>query len=192
LTRRALRRTQQIAAVTFVLLLGGCAALFGIDEPEHDPCAEGGCADDSGANDTATIDAPAPDVSAPASDASDATPDQAAPVGIRCGGGGFPTTWCSGKSICCQTDDDAGLPNYACTASIESCAPGYPIVCAGPKDCATGNVCCHFHSATKCVPSCSEQQVCDPSVDASCPSGKACNVPLIDNGQTSPYLGCAP
>jgi hypothetical protein len=163
----------------------GCAGLFGIDEPTRDPCAAGGCEDAE-----PIVDATAPDAATDAiaaDSAVDSVADHAAPTGLRCGD--RDASYCTVPSFCCQTPDDAGAL-YTCV--FNACA-GYPIECATAKDCAAGNVCCHFHSGIKCVPpqACSGETVCDPS-GADCPAGKACDVPLINADRPSPYLGCAP
>jgi hypothetical protein len=168
----------------------GCAAVFGIDEPQRDPCAGGAC-DEAGPPDVDAgplIDGGAQDGAGPVTDG--AAPDRAAPAGLRCGD--QDASYCAVGSVCCQSAGDSG-PLYACSPAATGCGAGYSIACARSKDCRSAETCCHFHSAIKCVPSsaCSGEIVCDPSA-SDCPAGKSCDVPLIDNGAPSAYLGCAP
>lgn len=166
----------------------GCASVFGIDEPTRDDCASGACEDASSARDG---DSAIADTSLSGGDAETvadtSAPDQTSPTGIRCGEG--DTLFCSKKSVCCLSED-AGA-SYACAASVDACAPNYAIECAAAKDCLPGDVCCHFHSGTKCLHagSCSGDLVCDPQGN-DCPAGKACNVPVIDLQETTSYFSC--
>lgn len=185
---------RRIVLVMAMATTAGCASLFGIDEPQREECAGGACDDASLVDGGSRTDSALADTSQSDGDsetvADTSAPDQAVPTGIRCGD--VAALSCAKKTVCCLSEGDGGA-SYACTASVDACAPGYAIECAGAKDCLPGDVCCHFHSATKCLHagSCSGELVCDPSGD-DCPVGKACDVPVIDLQETTPYLSCRP
>jgi len=175
--------------------LAACSTVLGLDPPTLAPCLDGGCADaaatdaaDGGENDAAT-DAPR---------CIDAALPDAAPAGVRCGGGCFALSYCSGSTPdCCQRTDDAGVTAYACTTSEGACdaGGGYPVVCASDDDCPGSDICCHFSTGLKCTSTSncpSKQLVCRPDVPLDCPTGWKCDVPVVIDGVTSPYLECEP
>lgn len=160
-----------------------CNAVLGLDSPSLDPCASGGCADAT-ATDAAT-DA--------ARDASTEAPPPG--PGVRCGGGSFGRTACSGQTpVCCQGSDDAGVTTYTCVASADACA--YPIACSSYNDCPGSSVCCHYSAHIKCVgqATCANDAlVCEPDGAAyQCPAGWSCKVNDVNNGVSSPYFVCGP
>jgi hypothetical protein len=184
-----------------------CNGVLGLNAPTLAECADG-CSDaatsgpdvtppgtdGAGAADGA-VEAAAPD--AGSNDGSPVCGDAIAPdsaAGIFCGGGCFGSTYCTGATpVCCQTTT-GGVTSYACAASEAACT-GYPIACADDDDCGGNDICCHFSSKITCdsTASCpSTGLVCRPSVADDCPSGKACDVPAVNAGVTSPYLLCAP
>jgi hypothetical protein len=145
-------------------------------------------------------DAPATDPDAAQSDALDASPDAAPPTTLRCGGGdlGDASQCAAPNPLCCMRTEEDGGVKYACSAPFDcSGSNDHPISCAGPEDCASGFVCCHFKSSTTCVEElapdgapghCLDGQhggslVCDhSSFPDLCPPGSTCSVPLdIDN-----------
>ena len=163
-----------------------CTAVLGLDKPTLDPCAETACAD-------AASDADAQAQEAGRDGAVDAGSD-APIVGVRCGGGSFGVSGCTGATpVCCQTSDDAGT-RYACGAS-GACA-GYAIACASNADCPGNDVCCHQATQMKCVgaSACnSADLVCEPNGPSDqCPAGWKCTARLTNAGVASPYFGCAP
>jgi hypothetical protein len=166
--------------------------VLGLDAPNLDPCVTAPCTDASVLVDaTPPTEAAAADVIAEAaSDTHDAA--DGGLKGVRCGGGGYPVSGCTGSTpMCCQTTDDAGGPVYACTDTATSC-DGYPIACASNADCGGNDVCCHFTSGTKCETSCSNTSlVCEPTGPADqCPNGWKCDGAVTDDGQPAPYFLC--
>lgn len=200
--------------------LAACNAVLGMDTPTLNPCADG-CADgglDEGTGDDGSV-TPGTDASDAAADTtavdsgrapSDAGADaQIAPmdaaaeaqceteagVGIRCGGGAFPTSWCNGCApVCCQ-GGSASAPTFTCVASMAACS-GYTIECANYNDCPGTQVCCRFMAHQVCdIPAnCpNDELVCDSTTTDVCPSGWSCDVPFVgDAAAKSPYLGCGP
>jgi hypothetical protein len=169
-------------------LAAGCSGVLGLDAPNLDPCISSSCLDAV----APLIDATAPGAGGDA-DTQDARGD-AAINGVRCGGGTYAVTGCTGSTpLCCQTTDDAGVPTYACTTTAGAC-DGYPIACASNADCSGNNVCCHYSTGTKCEPSCTSDTalVCDPDGPADqCPSGWKCDGPVTDDGVDAPYFVCS-
>ncbi len=195
----------------------GCTAI--LDMPEPTLCPDGVCPDASSKGrdyDASTQPAaeaappgeattsPTREGGPPADDAGPPalTEDARAPTPFRCGGapqtGG---TECAPPSLCCLALD--GSHEYTCKASCAPYPAAYPIECAGPQDCASGDVCCHFHRATVCIPEylpdgapyhCLDgthggDVVCDPGGPVSqCPTG-SCDNPL---GSDNAYYGCWP
>jgi hypothetical protein len=166
--------------------VAACASVLGLDAPDLDPCAHGGCVDGA-----ASPDAP---LSGDAG-AADAPPEGAAVPGIRCGGGDYPQITCVGQTpLCCQVPDDAGAPTYVCRAS--GACEGFPISCSSNNDCSGSNVCCHSSTSIKCVKqtSCADNAlVCEPdgAVDQ-CPTGWSCKAAIVNDDAAAPYFGCAP
>jgi hypothetical protein len=134
-------------------------------------------------------------------DASDAAP----PAPLRCGGGDLgDASFCSpSEPLCCMTTQADGGAQYACSTESEcSASNDYQIHCAGPQDCASGYVCCHFRTSIVCTLEttpeggpghCLDGQhggsvVCDHSLSNTCPQGSTCSVPL-DNGNV--YYACS-
>lgn len=196
------------------LVLGGCSGVLGMEAPTLDPCAQGGCADapvvDVGVetgDGTVTTDAPAEappgdvqaDVQADAPHDGAACVDAAIPdagTGVRCGGGCWPVTFCTGTQVCCESTTGAGQTTFACVAS-ESACNGYAIKCVNENDCGGSDVCCRFAAHMVCdnAANCPNPQLaCIPGSSQDCPTGKACDVPLVldDGGVTSPYFTCHP
>ena len=158
-----------------------CNSVLGLDAPTLDPCAETACAD-GGASDAAN-------------DADARARDTGPTVGLRCGGGMFAATGCTGATAtCCQLTDDAGT-TYECRASAAAC-PGYPIACTSNADCPGNDVCCHSATQIKCVGStacANDSLVCEPGGMADqCPAGWSCTAQVTNAGVASPYFGCAP
>jgi len=210
-----------VAALGVVLAAGGCSGVLGMDAPTLDPCLQGGCLDvgveapvgtdgnstadgsDTGSDGNGPVDGPGGD-DADASGGGDGPPacleaslPDASPGGIRCGGGCYPVTYCTGTSVCCQTTDDAGVPKYACMASETACsnATGYTIKCENENDCGGNDVCCHFSTHMVCDsdPTCVGSTIaCVPGSSSDCPTGKKCDVVLVNANVSSPYWGCAP
>jgi hypothetical protein len=185
LSARARRRVAIAAGFATIAASIACSAVLGLDAPKLDPCADVACAD-GGAADGAGDAGDAHDV--------DARPD-GSPGGLRCGGGTFGVTGCSGASpTCCQVTDDAGT-TYDCRANAAACA-GYPIACTSNADCPGNDVCCHSATQIKCVGSTScanDSLVCEPDGAADqCPAGWTCTAAFTNAGVASPYFGCAP
>jgi hypothetical protein len=165
-----------------------CSAVLGLDAPKLDPCADAPCVD-GGASDGAVDGTSASD-----GRAADAKSD-GTPVGLRCGGGSFGVTGCTGASpTCCQLTTDAGT-TYECRTDPGSCT-GYAISCTSNADCSGSEVCCHYSSHIKCVGSttcANDSLVCEPDAAADqCPSGWKCSASFTNAGVVSPYFGCAP
>lgn len=160
-----------------------CKSVLGLDAPQLDPCADVPCAD-SGSDADAADDARA---------SFDATPESGAAVGLRCGGGTFAETRCSGNTPICCAVGDGGVTAYACRASAAACE-GYAIACASNDDCSGNDVCCHSASQIRCVPQsacANDALVCAPDGAADqCPTGSRCNVTFTIGGDGSPYYGC--
>jgi hypothetical protein len=201
---------------------GGCSAVLGMGAPTLDPCAQGPCPDGSPLE--ATIggeggaDTNGGGADADASTGDDVTPGDDGPptgdgpaggdggpvcveasapdaaTGIRCGGGCYPLTFCTGTSVCCQTTS-AGVTKYACVANEAACG-GYTIKCANENDCGGNDVCCHFSTHTVC----DSDTTCAGSIIAcvpgspsnDCNTGKKCDVQLVSAGVSTPYYGCEP
>jgi len=190
-------RIGRLALIAGIAALAGCAAIFGIDDPARDPCADDACADALDGRDAldAREDATADAGEAASEDAADESPPDTGqdaprpPNSIRCGD--VAPTYCTGKTVCCESDDGDGGSRYACASEVTGCGAGYRIECSDPTRCP-GGVCCHFHSGMKCVPAtaCSGEIVCDPNAN-DCPIGDTCSVPLTNDGLNSPYLGCS-
>ncbi len=200
--------------------LAACNAIFGLDAPTLNPCASGcpdggldaGTGDDSampgpeGSTDASTVDSAKEGAPSDAAVDTFVAPMDAAPeaaqceteagVGVRCGGGAFPTSWCNGCApVCCQAGT-ASAPTFTCVASMAACS-GYTIECANYNDCSGSNVCCRFMAHQICdVPAnCPNNElVCDDASTQTCPNGpSSCDVPFVgDASASSPYLGCGP
>jgi hypothetical protein len=190
---------------------GGCASVFGIDDPTE--CSNGVCFPVEEAGGPPTFDATLPDLSVPpivdatlgdeeaSGDAitdggsADAPPETAA-TGVRCGTSGLR---CSGATpLCCAVPGDGGS-KYGCVLSTSNCPTGtdYSIECATSADCVhsgNGHACCHFNSHIGCDPPsvCPSATVCDPGVDGSCEAGQTCTVTFTIEGYLSPYFMCGP
>jgi hypothetical protein len=198
-----------VSVALAAIAVAGCSSVLGLDPPTLDPCADTVCPDAAG---DVTVEAgvdssdagPTPDV-LPGGDAADggdahaeaacvwdgALPD-AGNAGVRCGGGCYPVTICAAGQICCQTTSDAGVTAYACATSESACS-GYGIDCVNENDCAGSDVCCHYASShTVCASSCptDEYTACIPGSTQDCPTGKACDVRLVNAGVAAPYYGC--
>jgi hypothetical protein len=187
----------------FAALLAGCSAVLGLDAPTLATCFDA-CADAGFDSAPPTFTDGSVDATRDAADAADSAPvclgddASAANGGVACGGGCYGLRYCSNSSapVCCQQTSDAGATSYACTASEATC-PDYPIVCANDDDCTGSDICCYFTSKITCDTTARCQSdglgiICRPSVPDDCPTGKACNVPVVTNGVTSPYLMCEP
>jgi hypothetical protein len=119
---------------------------------------------------------------------------------VRCGAASTATHCVLANSVCCQTAGSSGMPAFDCVPR-GSCA-GFPIECANTNDCMTNFICCHYDLGMRCEPpngprsSCplvamqTVTQACDPSIQNECPAGSSCTLPLVNDGQPSPYLGC--
>lgn len=185
LSARTWRRIAIAASVATIAASVACSAVLGLDAPKLDPCADVACAD-GGAFDGAS--------DANDARAADAKPD-GTPSGLRCGGGSFGVTGCSGTTpTCCQLTDDAGT-TYQCRASAGACT-GYPIACSSNAGCSGNDVCCHYGSAIKCEPQAScanDSLVCEPDGAADqCPPGWKCTASTTNAGVVSPYFSCSP
>jgi hypothetical protein len=196
-------RTHRLTALLALAgALTGCASVLGLDAPSLDPCATTGCPDGP----TSTLDASATPTADAAPDQATSTdapldvlvpdaakPDAAPGVGVRCGGGSYPTTWCSGGTpTCCESADDAGTVTFACVSSATACG-GYPIGCANDNDCSGSNVCCHFNSGMKCegITACANASlICDPSSPTDCATGWKCVTSVVAGTVTLPYDIC--
>lgn len=200
--------------------LAACNAIFGIDAPTLNPCVNGcaeggldeGLADsgttmpeaeastDAGAADSAKeaspVDAAVDTYVAPMDAAPEAAPcSPEAGLCIRCGGGAYPESWCTGSSpVCCQ-GGTASSPTFTCVASMSACS-GYTITCANYNDCAGTDICCRFvaHQICDAPGNCPNNElVCDSTTTDVCPPGWSCDSPFIgDAAASSPYLGCMP
>jgi hypothetical protein len=201
--------------------LAACNAIFGMDAPTLNPCVDGcpeGGLDEGTGDDVPTPDAEASTDSGTADSSVDSakeaspsdaavdthvTPVDAAPEAascdpdaglcIRCGGGAYPESWCSGSSpVCCQ-GGSASAPTFTCVASMAACS-GYTIECANYNDCSGTEICCRFMAHQVCdVPAnCpNDELVCDSTTTDVCPPGWSCDSPFIgDAAASSPYLGC--
>jgi hypothetical protein len=210
-------RARLAAAISFsavAVTIGGCASVFGIDDPTE--CPNGTCGPTTQeAGSFPTFDGTLPDLNAPPivdatlgdgdatgdaiTDAgpADAPPDQTGPTGVRCGSSGLR---CTGATpLCCAVLIDGGS-KYGCVSSASSCSTSgtdYAIECATSTDClhsASGRACCHFGSHIGCDPPtvCPSATVCDPGVDGSCDAGQTCSVTFAIEGYLSPYFMCGP
>jgi hypothetical protein len=219
MARRGTLRWGMAAAAIFGL--AACDAVLGMDAPSLAPCADG-CPDGALADgaDGAVMPGPdgAPEAEAAAADATpessrldagadvdaeastdaapDVNPDQGTPVGIRCGGGAFPTSWCDpagSTPLCCQGGTPTA-PTFTCVAA--GACTGYSIECANYNDCSGTDICCRFvaHQICDLPANCpNDELVCDSLTTDVCPTGKACDVPFVgDAAAQSPYLGCEP
>jgi hypothetical protein len=180
--------------------LAGCNAIFGMDAPTLNPCVNG-CSEgglDEGTGDDSTM--PGPEASTDAGTVDSAKEgaqcETEAGVGVRCGGGAFPTSWCNGCApVCCQ-GGSASAPTFTCVASMAACS-GYTIECADYNDCSGSDVCCRFmaHQICDAPANCPNNElVCDNAAPQTCPNGPStCDVPFVgDASASSPYLGCSP
>jgi hypothetical protein len=163
--------------------LGGCTSVLGLDAPTLDPCTEHVCADatspDGGSSDGGAESAACVWDGGVAFDGS----------GVRCGGGCYATTTCTGAApVCCQTGSDAGMLAFACVANEGACA-GYAVDCVNENDCNGSEVCCHYSTHTICANSCTSNgaTACLPSSADDCPTGWTCK-PADAGG--SPYYTC--
>jgi hypothetical protein len=205
------KRTALCASVALAAasLVAGCTAVLGMPMPIL--CPDGNCADapsrledEDGAP---PVKEAGPSDAAPRPDAdAGQDPDEAGdvvtpPAPSRCGGeqpGSIPA--CGDASVCCLSHKDGGA-SYTCTAENE--CTGYRIECAGPSDCSSGSVCCHFPTSMACTPEyepdgapghCLDglhggDVVCDPlQPSTGCPTG-SCKYPLDDGGIN---YGCWP
>jgi hypothetical protein len=199
-------RVSLFAVAGLVAAAAACSAVFGLDAPTLDPCANGGCADGSPV--TAVDGAAPPGSDGSTADASGVDADQGFDAhiadsgaitadgnGIRCGPADAGT-YCVPPGACCLTVDGAGNALYQCAAGASLC-PGYPIECAWNNDCTGTDVCCAYGSAMKCEPqttaSCQAIQVCDPANPGdTCPTNWTCTGPVTrnDGGVTLPYDVC--
>jgi hypothetical protein len=188
-------RPAQALSMVSLTLVAGCTSVLGLDAPTLDPCVLKACGDaTTDAADTGAV----PDAhdagaeAAPSCVWDGAVPDGSG-TGIRCGGGCAPVVYCTGATpVCCQSVD-AGLTTFACTASEGTCA-GYSIDCVNENDCAGSDVCCHYSGHMVCAASCTSSAdiACVPGSAQDCPEGKACDVPLVNEGVAVPYYACQP
>ncbi|HEX7663242.1 MAG TPA: hypothetical protein VF407_01960 [Polyangiaceae bacterium] len=102
--------------------------------------------------------------------------------GVACG-----SSHCD--DACCVTDGGA-----SCVASAASCNAGGSLVCDGPEDCGSVDICCEGASgatsgrvtycssatASGTCPSAGDVVVCH--VDGDCPKGQTCSQSDIDGG----------
>ena len=174
----------------------GCSSVLGLDAPTLDPCAGGQCVDATAdvtpeaAHDAGPEAAPE---AAPACVWDGAVPGASA-AGVRCGGGCAPVVFCAGANpVCCQTTSDAGVSAFACASSETACS-GYPIDCVNENDCSGSDVCCHYLAHTICAGSCTSggDIACLPGSADDCPTGKSCNVRVLNGDAAAPYYTCAP
>jgi len=183
----------------------GCSSVLGLDAPTLDPCVESACPDATAEASIDASDGAATQDAQPGVDAGDAA-GEAAPAclwdgglpdasggGIRCGGGCSPVTFCTGGQICCQTTSDAGGTAFACAASESACS-GYSIDCVNENDCTGSDVCCHYVAHMVCAASCTSSAdiTCIPGSADDCPTGKACDVRLVNADAAVPYYACEP
>ena len=200
------RAPTYLSIAGLALVLGGCRAVLGIDEPTLDPCAEGcvdgslesGLVDSGGAVDTAD-GAPITDSaveSAPPSDVVtlvEAASEAAAPTGVQCGPSAQATYCTDALPVCCRKNADASVI-YSCVSGVAACSANgdYDIQCSSASNCGTGQVCCHYGSAMKCesVKDCLSggDTVCDPNGISPCAAGSTCSRQL----PSLPYFACAP
>jgi hypothetical protein len=205
-----MNRRRALLFVVATAALCGCNGVLGLDAPELDPCASNPSASACGADGSladVTLAEAAPDaridagIDAAMDDAADAgaivdaAPDRAPPTGIRCGGGSFNETTCTGaQPTCCENATGDGGATFDCRTDGGACA--YPITCSSYNDCAGSNVCCHSSTAIKCVAqsACADTElVCEPNGPTDqCPAGWKCTVLFTNQGVISPYYGCMP
>jgi hypothetical protein len=205
-------------AAALAIGIAGCTSILGMDKPTLSPCfVEDACLDASPASYDARgvlVDAadedfalPQEDSSSPDAGLSDGSADDWTPPPVLCAASAVgDAAWCSGATpVCCQ-GSDGGQPTYSCVATdpaglFANCPSNtYPIACDGPGACASGDVCCHFHTGgMKCVPPshCGPLTdsifVCDPDAGpgaSGCPSGTSCTDMLTNSGLPTPYHGC--
>jgi hypothetical protein len=179
--------------------LAACSSVLGLDAPTLDPCASGGCVDapvQLDASDAAVVDVvDHPDVAQEAeSDGASCFADAQyeAGTGVRCGGGCYPTVYCTGSTpICCQSTDDLGATTFQCKASESACG-GYSIDCVNENDCSGSEVCCHYSTHAVCAGSCTSNSdiACLPGSTDDCPTGWKCVGPVDIEGVASPYYTC--
>jgi hypothetical protein len=211
-------KTRRVLGFVFgALAAGGCSGVLGMDAPTLDPCVQGGCFDAPGVDVVggdvtvpvdappeapleAPADAPVSDVQAEAPPEAAACVDAAIPAdaggNLRCGGGCWPVTFCTGTQVCCESTSATGTTTFACVAN-ESACNGYAIKCVNEDDCGGSDVCCRFltHMVCDTAANCPNDQLgCIPGSPQDCPAGKACDVSVVldDGGVTTPYLTCHP
>jgi hypothetical protein len=196
-----------------ILASAACDGVLGLNAPTLAPPADASAGEDVEVVEAAGPEAEGPEATADASDtgattdagagvhdaSADARADAAhdagsdAPsMGIRCGGGSTPESWCNPSTqVCCQ-GGTVDAPTFACVAQ-GSCL-GYNIACANYNDCNGNEVCCRFMAHQVCDTTCpSNEIVCDQSTQDACNSGQKCDVPFVgDAAAASPYLGCGP
>jgi hypothetical protein len=190
----------------------GCSSVLGLDAPMLDPCTTAGACVDAavdvtvGSNDSGSTpdvgagDAP-PEAGSDAGAGPETAPacvwDGAVPTatgtGVRCGGGCDPVVFCASPQICCQTTSKSGVSSFACASSETACG-GYSIDCVNENDCSGSDVCCHYLAHTICAGSCTSggDIACLPGSADDCPTGKSCNVRVLNGDAAAPYYTCAP
>jgi hypothetical protein len=186
-------RLRLLAAAVGWGATAACTSVLGLDAPTLDPCAQQLCVDaTSEASVEASLEATLPE-------AGEAGCVWDGGVGfidgaVRCGGGCFAETACSGATpVCCQTQTGSGVATYGCVASEGACT-GYAIDCVNENDCSGSDVCCHYTSHTVCAQSCTSGAdiACLPGSVDDCPTGKKCSIPVNDGDAAAPYYTCQP
>jgi hypothetical protein len=201
-------RLAALASATVLACLaatGGCSSVLGLDAPTLDPCAGQACADATAEGSIEAGTEGAVEVGTDAAADGDAGPpgdagciwDGEVPFddgAVRCGGGCFAPTSCSGATpVCCQTQDATGELTFTCAASEAACS-GYSIDCVNENDCSGNGVCCHYSTHTICATSCTGNQdiACLPGSADDCPAGKKCDVVAKNGDAAVPYYLCEP
>jgi hypothetical protein len=204
-------RPRIVHLVSLAPLLGalgaapGCTAVLGMEAPglaDGAPLvADGGTVTElppsKSGEDAGSFDAPAAALDSAAPSIGDAAGEDSADplLGVPCG-----STACSGATpICCMSSNgDAGGAAFQCVTPADTCTPGYSVECDSEHSCpGSGQGCCHYAHATKCVsldpatqacPGGGAVRVCDPTVPGMCGAGLSCKV--VTSGSASPYYAC--